>query len=60
MGHTVERCPDKKFYVGYLPGFLGAHSQVGTLDELNENLREVSELLCREDLSIAISAEGLA
>lgn len=45
---VVERCPDTELYVGYVPGFPGAHSQAGTLDELNENLREVIELLSEE------------
>lgn len=42
---VVERCPDTGLYVGYVPRFPGAHSQAGTLDELNENLREVIELM---------------
>ncbi len=45
---VVERCPDTELYVGYVPGFPGAHSQAGTLDELNENLREVIELLSED------------
>lgn len=45
---VVERCPETKLYVGYVPGFPGAHSQAGTLDELVENLREVIELLSEE------------
>ena len=31
--------------MGYVPGFPGAHSQGETLDELNQNLREVVEML---------------
>ena len=38
---VVERCPDTGLYVGYVPGFPGAHSQGETLDEINGNLREV-------------------
>lgn len=45
---VVERCPDTGLYVGYVPGFPGAHTQAETLDELNENLREVIELLSEE------------
>lgn len=45
---VVERCPETELYVGYVPGFPGAHTQAGTLDELNENLREVIELLSEE------------
>ena len=37
----VERDPETGLFVGYIPGFPGAHSQGATLDELNENLREV-------------------
>ena len=36
----VERCPDTGLYVGYVPGFPGAHSQGETLEELNCNLKE--------------------
>ncbi len=42
---VVERCAQTGFYVGYVPGFPGAHSQGKTLDELNANLREVIEML---------------
>ena len=42
---VVERCPETGLFVGYVPGFPGAHSQAETLDELNENLREVIEML---------------
>jgi predicted RNase H-like HicB family nuclease len=41
----IEKCPDTDLYVGYVPGFPGAHSQGATLDELNENLKEVIEML---------------
>ncbi len=45
---VIERCPDTGFYVGYVPGFAGAHSQAETLDELNGNLREVIEMLLED------------
>jgi predicted RNase H-like HicB family nuclease len=45
---VVEQCPDTGLYVGYVPGFPGAHSQGETLDELNRNLREVIEMLLEE------------
>jgi predicted RNase H-like HicB family nuclease len=45
---VVERDPDTGLYVGYVPGFPGAHTQGETLDELRENLREVIELLLEE------------
>ena len=41
----VERCPDTGLYIGYVPGFPGAHTQAKTLDELNKNLKEVIEML---------------
>lgn len=41
----VERCAETGLFVGYFPGFPGAHSQGETLDELQENLREVVGLL---------------
>ncbi|MGA2496878.1 MAG: type II toxin-antitoxin system HicB family antitoxin [Tepidisphaeraceae bacterium] len=42
---VVEKCPDTGLFVSYVPGFPGARSQGGTLDELNRHLREVLELL---------------
>ncbi|WP_146033990.1 type II toxin-antitoxin system HicB family antitoxin [Nostoc cycadae] len=45
----IERDPDTNLYVGYVPGFPGAHSQSETLDELNENLREVIEMLLEDE-----------
>lgn len=42
---VIERCPETGLYVGYVPGFPGAHSQGSTLDELHENLREVITML---------------
>jgi len=45
---VIERCRDTGMYVGYVPGFPGAHSQGETLDELNANLREVIALLLED------------
>ena len=45
---VVERCPDTGMYVGYVPGFPGAHTQAESLDELNNNLREVIGMLLEE------------
>ena len=44
----VEKCPDTGLYVGYVPGFPGAHSQAEILDELNDNLKEVIEMLLED------------
>ena len=45
---VIERCPETGLYVGYVPGFAGAHTQAETLDELQHNLREVIELLLED------------
>ena len=45
---VVERDPDTGFYVGFVPGFPGAHSQAESLDELRGNLREVIALLLED------------
>ena len=45
---VVERCRDTGLYVGCIPGFQGAHTQAETLDELNQNLREVIEMLLED------------
>lgn len=43
--YVVEKCSDTSLFVGYVPGFPGAHSQAASLDELRDNMREVIELL---------------
>jgi len=53
---VVERCPETNLFVGYVPGFPGAHWQGATLDELNRNLREVIEMLL-EDGEPVLEAE---
>ena len=45
---VIEKCPDTGLYVGFVPGFPGAHSQGETLDELNRNLKEVIEMLLED------------
>ena len=45
---VIEKCPDTGFFVGYIPGLRGAHSQGETMDELNHNLKEVVELLLED------------
>jgi predicted RNase H-like HicB family nuclease len=46
--YVVEKCPDTNLYVGYVPGFPGAHSQGETLDELRRNMQEVIEMLLED------------
>jgi predicted RNase H-like HicB family nuclease len=45
---VIERDAETGLYVGFVPGFPGAHTQGATLDELNENLREVVEMLLED------------
>ena len=45
---VVERDPDTKVLVGYVPGWPGAHSQGASLDELMKNLREVVSMLLED------------
>jgi len=45
---VIEKCSDTGLYVGFVPGFPGAHSQAETIEELNENLREVIEMLLED------------
>lgn len=45
---VIERCPETGYFVGFVPGFPGAHSQGETLDELNRNLQEVISMLLED------------
>ena len=45
---VIERDPVTGLFVGFVPGFPGAHSQGATLDELNGNLREVISMLLED------------
>lgn len=53
---VIERDTDTGLFVGFVPGFAGAHSQGATLDELRQNLQEVIEMLL-EDGEPAIEGE---
>lgn len=53
---VTERCPQTGLYVGFVPGFPGAHSQGATLDELHANLQEVIHMLL-EDGSPELESE---
>ena len=53
---VIERCVETGLYVGHIPGFVGAHSQGATLDELHVNLKEVIEMLL-EDGEPTLDAE---
>lgn len=45
----VEQDPETRLYVGIVPAVPEAHTQAASLDELQENLREVVQL-CLEEL----------
>ena len=45
---VVEKDSETGLFVGYIPGFPGAHSQGETMDELNRNLEEVIEMLLED------------
>ena len=45
---VIERCPKTNLYVGYVPGFPGAHTQGETLEELRQNLIEVIQMLLED------------
>jgi len=45
---VVERSPETGLFVGFIPGFPGAHAQAESLDELNLNLREVVAMLLED------------
>jgi predicted RNase H-like HicB family nuclease len=41
--------PDAAWFVGYVPGWPGAHSQGTSVDELRQNLEEVVAMLLEDD-----------
>jgi predicted RNase H-like HicB family nuclease len=45
---VIERDPQTGLFVGFVPGFRGAHSQAATLDELAVNLKEVIAMLLED------------
>lgn len=47
----IEYDEATKLYVGIVPGIPGAHTQAASLDELNQNLKEVLELCLEESSS---------
>ncbi len=44
----IERCKETGLLVGYVPGIPGAHTQAETLEELQQNMKEVLELIPEE------------
>jgi predicted RNase H-like HicB family nuclease len=45
---VVEKCPATGLFIGFVPGFPGAHTQGESLDELQDNLREVVSMLLED------------
>ena len=45
---VIERDSTTGLFVGYIPGWPGAHSQGRTVDELRENLEEVVAMLLED------------
>jgi predicted RNase H-like HicB family nuclease len=45
---VIERDPQTGLFVGFVPGFRGAHSQAATLDEVAVNLKEVIAMLLED------------
>lgn len=45
---VIERDSETGLFVGFVPGFAGAHTQAETLDELSVNLKEVVEMLLED------------
>jgi predicted RNase H-like HicB family nuclease len=45
---VIERCLHSGLFVGFVPGFPGAHAQGETLDELNRNLHDVVAMLLED------------
>jgi predicted RNase H-like HicB family nuclease len=53
---VVEQDSDTHLFVGYVPGWPGAHSQGATREELRDNLLEVIQMLL-EDGEPELSAQ---
>jgi predicted RNase H-like HicB family nuclease len=45
---VIERDQDTGLYVGFIPGWPGAHSQGASIEELEANLREVLAMLLKD------------
>lgn len=49
---VIEKCLETNLFVGYVPGFPGAHSQGETIEELRDNLIEVIQMLLEDGTPI--------
>jgi predicted RNase H-like HicB family nuclease len=63
---VIERDSATGLYVGFVPGFQGAHPQGATLDELHKDLQEVIAMLLEdgepqlESLSVGVQNVAIA
>jgi predicted RNase H-like HicB family nuclease len=48
INFVVERDPQTGLFVGHVPGWPGAHSQGGSLDEFHRHLQEVVSMLLED------------
>jgi predicted RNase H-like HicB family nuclease len=55
----IERCKETGLLVGYVPGIPGAHTQAETLEELQQNMKEVLELILEENPNLSSDFVGL-
>jgi len=55
----IERCKETGLLVGYVPGIPGAHTQAETLEELQQNIKEVLELILEENPNLSSDFVGL-
>lgn len=46
--YVIEKCKETGLLVGYVPGFPGAHSQGATMEELDQNMKEVISMLLED------------
>lgn len=44
----IQKDSETGFYVGYVPGMIGAHSQGETINELKQNLKDAISLCIEE------------
>ena len=54
---VIERDAQTGLFIGYVPGWPGAHSQGATLEELRANLGEVVAML-EEELAATLACGG--
>jgi predicted RNase H-like HicB family nuclease len=54
----IEYDADTKLYVGIIPAIRGVHTQGATLDELQQNLKEVLELCLEESVEFISFRSG--